>query len=190
MVSPYLERTPVSEAQFLAEAAGFTFDLPASTLETMGGSYTPTAPALSGFGRFELYAAFCIQEALTKWPHIDASYKRWGDPLTALVNGLCEAELDGDRPLIILKGISLSALIGDVLDASRRDPDQMRRLHFACHLHVYVADAFINMGTEFRKASQFAACIKAQDHADYHHEQARIFLDAIRKMNEATIAAE
>ena len=184
MVSPY--RPPSPGAQAVAEAAGFKFEVPASTLAIIG-SYTPCAPALSGFGRFELYAAYCIHEALSKGPHIDASYKRWGDPLTALVNGLCEAEMDGDNLLVGLKAVSLSSLISDILEASQRDPDQMRRLQFACHLHDYIADAFIAAGAELRTASQYAACIKAFDHAHHHHEVALTFLDAMRKLNETII---
>ena len=179
----------MNTAHQLALDAGFKFDLPASTLAIIG-SYTPHAPALSGFGRFELYAACCIHEALTKRPHVDALYARYGDPLTTLVNGICEAELDGDKLLGAHRAVALSSLISDVLDASRRDPDQMRRLRFACGLHVYIADAFVAAGAEFRTASQYAACIKAFDHAHHHHAVARTFVDAMRKLNETTIAAE
>ena len=184
MVSPY--RPPSPGAQAVAEAAGFKFEVPATTLGVIG-SYTPSAPALSGFGRFALYASACIQEALTKHPHIDALYARYGDPLTTLVNGICEAELDGDTILLALKSTSLTALIDDILAASQRDPDQMRRLQFACHLHDYIADAFIAAGAELRTASQYAACIKAFDHAHHHHEVALTFLDAMRKLNETII---
>ena len=173
----------MTEAQSLAESAGFTFDIPASTLAIIG-SYTPCASALSGFGRFELYAAFCIGEALTKWPHIDALYARYGDPLTALVNGLCEAR---DPVLVGLKAASLSSLITDILDASKRDPDQMRRLGFGCHLHLYVAKAFTNVASERYKADHFHASLKASSHADHHLAVAGTFTDAMRKLNEATI---
>ena len=183
MVSPYLERTPVSEAQFLAEAAGFRFDLTASTLSVIG-SYTPSAPALSGFGRFELYAAYCIGEALTRRPHIDASYKRWGDPLTALVNGLCEAR---DPALVGLKAASLSSLISDVLEVSQRDPDKFRALDFACTLHLYVGGAFRKIGSEMRKAGDLHSAAMTFNHAAHHFAVAESFTDAMRKMNETTI---
>ena len=176
----------MTEAQSIAESAGFTFEVPASTRAIIG-SYTPTAKALSGFGRFELYAAYCIQKALTKWPHIDASYKRWGDPLTALVNGLCDAR---DPLLVGLKAASLSSLISDILEASQRDPDKFRALNFACTLHLYVGGAFRSIGSEMRKAGDLRAAAKAFNRAAHHFAVAQTFADAMRKMNETTIAAE
>ena len=176
----------MNEAQFLAEAAGFTFDLPASTMAIIG-SYTPTVPALSGFGRFELYAAYCIQKALTRRPHIDASYRKWGDPLTALVNGLCEAR---DPALVGLKAASLSSLIGDILAVSQRDPDKFRALNFACTLHLYVGRAFRKIGSDMRKTGDLHSAAGAFNHAAHHFAVAQTYADAMRKLNEATIAAE
>ena len=168
------------EGQAVAESAGFTFDLPASTLAIVG-SYTPCAPALSGFGRFELYAAYCIQEALTRRPHIDALYARYGDPLTTLVNGICEAR---DPQLVGLKAASLSSLIGDILETSQRDPDKFRALDFACTLHLYVGRAFRNVGSENRKADDHRAAARAFNRAAHHFDVAQAFTDAMRKMNE------
>ena len=169
----------MTSAQALAEAAGFHFPR-----EVSGIPYTPCAPALSGFGRFELYADACIQEALTRHPHIDASYKRWGDPLTALVNGLCEAR---DPALVGLKAASLSSLISDILEASQRDPDKFRALDFACTLHLYVGAAFRSSGSESRTVGDLRGAARAFNRAAHHFAVAETFTDAMCKMNEATI---
>ena len=169
----------MTSAQALAEAAGFHFPR-----EVSGISYTPCAPALSGFGRFELYAAACIQEALTRHPHVDALYARYGDPLTTLVTGLCDAR---EPALVGLKAASLSSLIGDILAVSQRDPDKFRALDFACTLHLYVGGAFRSIGGDMRKDGDLHNAARAFNRAAHHFEVAETFTDAMRKLNETTI---
>ena len=176
MVSPYLEIQPVSEAQFLAEAAGFTFKVPASTLAIIG-SYTPCAPEFARFGRFALYLRACCDEASQRDIHRGTVSSRYADPIAARVMLLAEALEDtavSNRHIGL--ELNLNRYLSDVIYASRRDPDRARRLEFAVVLYADVAD-------QFDKLRLFA---RARDYWD----RAKIVADAMRKMNEATIAAE
>lgn len=165
-------------ARTLAASAGFTF-------AALGvPHYEPIAPEFASMGDFSLYMRGACDEALTKQPHCDASYSRYGDPLSVLVSGLVEAEVDGESLLVGLKAISLSALIIDILDASQRDPDQMRRLQFGCAVHDHVARALIRLGGELGRSGNVPAGIKAIHHADDQLDRAQIFVDAMHKLNE------
>ena len=178
-----------AEAQALADAAGLLMAVPAATQAVLG-VYRPCAPHFASLGRFSLYMHGAVGIALTREPHASSTYRRYGDPVRTLVSGLCEAELDGDSALIGLKALSLSALVDDILEAAKRDPDPMRRAHFAGELHNHIGRCFTAMVREMRLASQHEAALKAIRHADHHFALALQYADAMRKLNEQPVAAE
>ena len=170
----------MTEAWHIATLAGFTFPATVSSMP-----YTPSAPEFADMGEFALYARCAIDEALTKPPHRDATYRKYGDPLAALVGGICEAELDGDGVLLSLKAVSLGSLVGGIIAASQRDPDQFRRAQFACRLHLHIGQAFRRYATALcQNGKTNAAALKTLDRAADHLDRAMMFANAMRKLNE------
>ena len=167
----------MTEAQSLAEAAGFKFDIPASTRALVGGELRLFAPQLERFGKFSLYLFACIAEASARDIHRGTVSSRYADPIAARVMLLADALHDphDDRRAIGLS-VNLLRFLSDIEYASRRDPDQARRLEFAAALYNDVADQF----DKFRLPAW----------AEPYREKARRRNEAMRKMNEATIAAE
>ena len=176
----------MTESQRIAAAAGF--DFPATVL---GLAYAPAdPPEFARLGKFAHYMRACCDQALAKEPHASSSYRRYGDPVASLVSGICEAELDGDRLLVGLKGISLGTLVADILDASMCDTDAMRRLQFGCELHGYIGAAYLDIGAQLREAGQLEAALKAANRAGDQLRLATTFTDAMRILNEVPLAAE
>lgn len=171
----------MTEARTLAEAAGFQFPDMAH--------YVPVAPEFDRMGNFALYMACCVQEALSKHPHASSSYRRFADPISSLVSGLCGAERDGDTVLLGLKGVSLALLIEDVLEASLIDTDQTRRLQFGSAVHRFVAHAYLDMSEQLREAGQLDACARALTRAGDQIALAMTFTDAMHKMNQTPALA-
>ena len=146
----------VTESQSIAEAAGFPFPAAVS-----GIPYTPCAPALARFGRFALYLSACIAEADRRDIHRGTVSSRYADPIAARVMLLADALEDVGNRHIGLE-LCLTRFLSDVIYASRRDPDQVRRLEFVIALYGDVADQFDRLrlfarGRDYRKRAEILA---------------------------------
>jgi len=89
------------------------------------------------------------------------------------------------------KARALEQLIADVLAASRRDPDRLRRLSFAAALHRDVGRALLDNGTELRVAGGNLTCgLALLNRASDQFDRAMVFVDAMRGADSQTVAAE
>ena len=179
-----------AEAQRIAESAGFSFVLPLATRSVIG-TYRPAAPEFARMGALALYTRACVDLALALDPHANAAYARCVDPIAHLCRTLAHAECDSNSMLAAHKARALERLIADVLAASRRDPDRLRRLSFAAALHRDVGCAFLDIGTELRVASGNLACgLALLNRASDQFDRAMVFVDAMRGADAQTVAAE
>jgi hypothetical protein len=177
-----------SNAEALARAAGFVCEIPPATF-AVPGDYRPCAPEFARMGPFALYMRACIDIALSQQPHVDSTYRLNADPLAALAGGLAEALLDGDTGLACCKRDALGRLLSDIQAASLRDPDRMRRLHFAATLRLHVGRELLAVAAELRTLGHLDSALKAEGEADDQLSRAMTCVDGMRKLNEDQIAA-
>ena len=126
----------MTTAQQLAEAAGFTFDVPSVP------GYVPTAPEFARFGDFALLLRCCVDEASRADIHRGTISGRYGDPIAARVMLLAEALGEPDKRHIGLV-LNLQRFASDVIHAARRHPDPALRIAFAAGIYHDIAAQFM-----------------------------------------------
>ena len=149
----------MTRSQRIAEQAGFAFPT-----HVLGLPYTPAEPPeFARFGKFALYLSACIAEADRRDIHRGTVSSRYADPIAARVMLLADALMDEDiSNRHIGLELNLNRYLSDVIYASRRDPDQARRLAFAVALYTDVADQFDRLrlfarARDYRKRAELLA---------------------------------
>jgi hypothetical protein len=147
----------MTRSQRIAEQAGFAFPT-----HVLGLPYTPAEPPeFARFGTFALYLSACIAEADQRDIHRGTVSSRYADPIAARVMLLTDALEDVGNRHIGLE-LNLTRFLSDVIYASRRDPDQARRLAFAVALYTDVANQFDRLrlfarARDYRKRAELLA---------------------------------